>query len=197
MPDFDFNEHVILENERVLLRPLVLLDYSPLTKIAFEDKTLLQYSPKQIYTPALLQQYIDDAMTGKANGIRYPFLIVDKEQQEYAGSTSICNVSNYDKRLEIGFTWYGKKFQRSGLNRHCKWLLLHYIFETLDFKRVEFKVDERNTASQVAVQKIGAAKEGNLRSHTLMSDGFRRNTLFFGILKEEWTALKANFPLND
>jgi RimJ/RimL family protein N-acetyltransferase len=195
MPDFDFHQNLLLEDSRVLLRPLVREDDDVLAPIALADKDILRFSPRQIHTPELLQQYIQDALHGKASAVRYPFIIFDKSTQEYAGSTSICAVSNFDKRLEIGYTWYGKKFQRTGLNRHCKWLLLNYAFDTLQFERVEFKIDERNTISQTAVHRLGATKEGILRSHTVMSDDFRRNTVYFSILKHEWEQLKPNFPL--
>ncbi|MFN8238956.1 MAG: GNAT family N-acetyltransferase [Chitinophagales bacterium] len=195
MPDFDFQQQLRLENERVLLRPLTAEDYDYLSPLAFADKDIIRFSPRQIHTPELLQEYLQDALRGRAAATRYPFLIFDKETQAYAGSTSICAVSNFDKRLEIGYTWYGKKFQRTGLNRHCKWLLLQYAFETLGFERVEFKVDERNVVSQTAVLRLGATKEGTLRSHTVMSDSFRRNTVYFSILKDEWASIKAHFPL--
>lgn len=195
MPDFDFHQQLLLEDERVLLRPLAAEDYVHLSLIALTDKDIIRFSPRQINTPELLQQYLQDALQGRAAEVRYPLIIFDKETQEYAGSTSICAVSNFDKRLEIGYTWYGKKFQRTGLNRHCKWLLLNYAFETLQFERVEFKIDERNVVSQTAVLRLGATKEGTLRSHTVMSDDFRRNTVYFSILKHEWEQIKPNFPL--
>lgn len=194
MPDFDFHQQLLLEDERVLLRPLAAEDYVHLSLIALTDKDIIRFSPRQINTPELLQQYLQDALQGRAAEVRYPLIIFDKETQEYAGSTSICAVSNFDKRLEIGYTWYGKKFQRTGLNRHCKWLLLNYAFETLQFERVEFKIDERNVVSQTAVLRLGATKEGTLRSHTVMSDDFRRNTVYFSILKHEWEQIKPNFP---
>lgn len=194
MPDFDFHQQLLLEDERVLLRPLAAEDYVHLSPIALTDKDIIRFSPRQINTPELLQQYLQDALQGRAAEVRYPLIIFDKETQEYAGSTSICAVSNFDKRLEIGYTWYGKKFQRTGLNRHCKWLLLNYAFETLQFERVEFKIDERNVVSQTAVLRLGATKEGTLRSHTVMSDDFRRNTVYFSILKHEWEQIKPNFP---
>jgi N-acetyltransferase len=195
MPDFDFTAAIVLEDERVLLRPLVAEDYDLLAPAAFSDKALLQFSPRQVYSPELLQQYISDALLGKENGMRYPFIVYDKVAAAFAGTTSICAMSNFDKRLEIGYTWYGKAFQRTGLNRHCKWLLLQYAFDVLQFERVEFKVDERNTVSQQAVRRLGATKEGVLRSHTVMSDGFRRNTVYFSLLKQEWKQLKEQFPL--
>lgn len=105
------------------------------------------------------------------------------------------NVSNYDSRLEIGGTWYGKEFQRTGVNRNCKFLLLSYAFETLGAIRIEFKIDERNEASRKGVERIGAKFEGTLRCHTLLPNEFRRNTTCYSILREEWPHIKSNSPI--
>jgi len=129
----------------------------------------------------------------RTNKIHYPFIIFDKQLNAYAGSTSFMNVSNKDRRLEIGATWIGNRFQKTGLNRNCKFLLMSYAFDELGFERVELKTDERNIKSRTAIEKIGGKFEGILRSHTLMSDGFRRNTVYYGILKSEWRELKQNF----
>jgi RimJ/RimL family protein N-acetyltransferase len=103
------------------------------------------------------------------------------------------NISNVDSRLEIGSTWIGKEFQRTGLNRNCKYLLLNFAFDELGVERIELKTDERNTASRNAIQKIGGQFEGILRSHTLMYDGFRRNTVYYSILKKEWEKIEKDF----
>jgi RimJ/RimL family protein N-acetyltransferase len=121
---------------------------------------------------------------------KYSFAIFDKEIEKYAGSTSFGNISNSDQRLEIGWTWIGKEFQRTGLNRNCKFLLLQYCFKILEFERVEFKTDSRNLQSRKAIEEIGGTLEGEFRSHSIMSDGHRRNTVYYSILKNEWPALK-------
>jgi RimJ/RimL family protein N-acetyltransferase len=94
--------------------------------------------------------------------------------------------------LHIGWTWIGKEFQGSGLNKQMKFLMLQYTFETLKFDKVEFRIDERNIKSRKAVEKLGATLEGILRKDTLMLDGFKRSTCCYGILSEEWEALKAS-----
>jgi len=193
---FPFNTEIILENDRVLLSPLQLSDTSKLLEIATEDKTLLQYSPRQIYSEQLLNELFRIMLSEKSAGTRYPFIIFDKLKNAWAGSTSFLNISNTDSRLEIGSTWIGKEFQETGLNRNCKYLLLQYCFEEIGVERVEFRTDERNSASRQAIEKVGGRFEGILRSHTLMSDGFRRNTVCYSILKDEWATLKGNFPLH-
>lgn len=186
----DFNQEIVFEDSKIILRPLVANDFDALKVIAFEDKTLLQYSPNPIYNADLLEKYIHDALDSKANRTRYPFVIIDKLSNTIVGSTSFCNISNYDKRLEIGYTWLGNAYQKTGINRHCKYLMLDYCFNVLNFERVEFKTDERNEKSRHALLGIGAKEEGILKSHTLMHDGYRRNTVYYAILQHEFANTK-------
>lgn len=192
--DLDFSKDIRLENERVLLRPFVENDWMNLLNVAAQDETLVQFSPYLIHTEEHIKEFIKNAINNRSNEMVYSFIIFDKKTQKYAGSTSFWNLSNRDKRVEIGRTWIGKDFQASGLNRNCKFLLLEYAFEVLELERVELKTDERNTQSRNAIQKIGGQFEGIMRSHTLMLDGFRRSTVIYSILKNEWPALKLNFP---
>ena len=191
--DLDFEKPIVLENPRVLIRPLASEDYDLLVDVATEDPNLNQFSPVRIYSPELLRIYIDTSLHERANKARYPFIIFDKKLNAYAGCTSFMNISNKDKRIEIGSTWIGNRFQKTGLNRNCKFLLMSYAFDHLEFERMELKTDERNTKSRTAIEKIGGQFEGILRSHTVMSDGFRRNTVYYGILKAEWRELKPSF----
>ena len=188
--NFSFDQNIILENARALLRPLSMDDYDHLVQVATADHDLLQYSPSPLHTPQLFKGYVENALRERSDKFRYAFSIFDKKTNSYAGSSSFANISNYDGRLEIGWTWYGKKFQRSGLNRNCKYLMLSYAFEDLGAERVEFRIDERNTASRNAVEKIGGKFEGVLRSHMLMPNGFRRSTCFYSIIKQEWLPIK-------
>jgi RimJ/RimL family protein N-acetyltransferase len=188
--NFPFNHDIILENSFALLTPINESDIDNLLTVATKDKDLLEFSPMPIYTRELLKKYIDKAIDNRQNKNRYTFVVFDKRKNAFAGSTSFLNISNADDRLEIGGTWYGKEFQRTGLNRNCKYLLLEYAFDHLNAERVEFKTDERNLASRKAIEKIGGQFEGILRRHTLMYDGFRRNTVCYSILKSEWKGLK-------
>jgi N-acetyltransferase len=191
--NFPFEQEIILENDRALLRPLHISDFSNLLNVATSDSTLLQYSPMQIYTESLLEFYISTRINERENNILYPFIIYDKQIGAYAGCTSYLNISNAHDRIEIGTTWIGKEFQQTGLNRNCKFLLLQYAFETLHAVRVAFLTDERNIQSRTAIEKIGGKFEGILRKHTLMSDGFRRNTVCYSILDVEWEGMKPKF----
>jgi N-acetyltransferase len=183
---FPFDEEIKLENSFAILRPLQLSDIGSLQSVATSDKSLLQFSPLPVYTEELLTRYIEKALTDRQNKIRYPFIIFDKSKNAYAGSTSFLNISNVDSRLEIGSTWIGKEFQKTGLNRNCKYLMLSFGFDKLQAEKIEFRTDERNVTSRTAIEKIGGQYEGLLRSHTLMPDGFRRNTVCYSILRSEW-----------
>ena len=191
MTSFDTNQQIILENDRIKLRPLIADDYNNLRPIAQRNPDLLQFSPQQVNSDAQLEAYIAKALKQKAAGTRYPFISFDKKTQAYSGSTSYLNISNDNARLEIGATWIGRSFQGTGLNKQQKLLMLTYAFETLDMQRVELKTDARNLQSQRAMEKIGAKREGLLRSHTIMEDGYRRDTVYFSILVDEWTDVKS------
>jgi len=184
--NFKFEQELQFENEMVLIRPLLAEDNKHLLRIATEERELLKYSPKQIYNPQLLGQFIEAAINERQAGLRYPLVIFDKRTKSYAGCTGFLNISNLHKKLEIGGTWLGRCFQGSGINRCCKFLLLGFAFDDWGAERVEFKTDERNIVSRRAIQAIGGQLEGILREDTLMSDGFRRNTACYSILRREW-----------
>lgn len=188
--NFDTSVDIILENDRIKLRPLIEDDFNNLLPIAIRNQDLLQYSPQQVNSESKLRAYISKAMRQRQEGSRYPFISFDKKAQEYSGSTSYLNISNENERLEIGATWLGKDFQGTGLNKEQKRLMAGYAFETLGMRRVELKTDARNLQSQKAMLKIGAKQEGTLRSHTVMEDGFRRDTVYFSILSDEWPTVK-------
>ncbi len=191
--NFSFDEEIILENAFARLSPINTADINNLLPVATKDKDLLQFSSAQIFTRELLKTYIEKAVENKISKNAYAFIVFDKTVNQFAGSSSFLNISNPDDRLEIGATWYGKAFQRTGLNRNCKYLLLQYAFDHLEAERVEFKTDERNLASRTAIEKIGGQFEGVLRRHTLMSDGYRRNTVCYSILRSEWPEVKRLF----
>lgn len=188
--DFIFNQNLILENDRVRLEPLDWIHFESLLPIAEAHPSLLQYSPVKFGDEAALKEIIESAYKERDQETRFAFAIFDKEKKQFAGSTSCGNVSNKNQRFEIGWTWLGKRFQRTGLNRNCKFLILQYGFEELGFERIELKTDSRNEQSKTAILAIGAKYEGTLRSHTLMIDGYRRHTAYYSIIKSEWPEVK-------
>lgn len=181
-----------LENEIVRLSLLDLSNYHHLVETA-SQKDLLFYSPSDITTPEALREYVQTAVDEYYHNTAMPFIIFDKTRNRFAGSTRFGLINWKNKVLHIGWTWIGKEFQGTGLNKNMKFLMLQYAFETLAFEKVEFRIDERNHRSRKAVEKIGASLEGILRSDTLMMDGFRRSTCCYGILKSEWSTIKKLF----
>lgn len=179
-----------LENAHVRLSLLDLSNYRHLTDIAKEEN-LLFYSPSDISTPEALKIYVQTAVDEYYHKTAIPFIIFDKTKNAYAGSTRFGLIHWKNKVLHIGWTWIGKEFQGTGLNKQMKFLMLQYAFETLVFDKVEFRIDERNVRSRKAVETLGATLEGILRKDTLMLDGFKRSTCCYGILKDEWPELKS------
>ena len=189
---FNYASEIILENERAKIEPLKNTHFKLLLPIALQYPDLIKYSPSKFGTGASLKDYFKDALLAKEQKKRFPFVIFDKQQNNYAGSTSYMNISNMHQSLEIGSTWIGKNFHKTGLNRHCKFLLLQHAFENLKCKRVELKTDARNTQSRRSIEGLGATFEGTLRSHMLMSDGIRRDSVLYSILATEWSTIKTS-----
>ncbi|GGF03102.1 GNAT family N-acetyltransferase [Hymenobacter cavernae] len=186
----DCSRCITLENSRVRLRPLEASDFDALKAIAF-DAEIWQW----MITPAPrnsvdLAAYLADAIAARNAGARYPFAIIDRKTGRLAGTTSYCSFAMNDRRLEIGWTWLGREFQRTGINRAAKHLLLKYAFGELGCERVELKTDARNTKSQEAMRRMGATEEGTLRSHLITQGGVRRDSVYFSILKPEWDELR-------
>lgn len=184
---FDTAKDHILEDDRVLLRPLQAADASHLRLFALQEPELWKYSLLQAGGEENLKKYIDVAITGREAGKEYPFIVFDKRLQEFAGSTRYYDIQLSYQTLQLGFTWYGKKFQGTGLNRHCKFLLLQFAFEQMGMERVEFRADNNNQRSIAAMKSIGCVAEGVLRSNMPTHGGIlRRDSMVLSILKREW-----------
>jgi RimJ/RimL family protein N-acetyltransferase len=180
----------VLENERVLLRPLQQEDAMLLWPVA-NDPDLWKLTSVVIAGMGDMSRYVANALKEREAGISIPFLVFDKRAQQVAGSTRFCSLAPAHKRTEVGSTWLGKQFQGSGLNKNMKLLMLQYAFEVMGMNRVELKTDERNLRSQQAMLGIGAKKEGILRNHMIHEDGWVRNSVYFGIIRQEWPETKA------
>lgn len=183
-------EGILLENDRVKLMPLTMANYHHLIPVASEDK-LVQYSPSSIETPEELKNYVQIALDQEKKKTSIPFIIYDKDNSSFAGSTRYMNIDWKNKVLHIGSTWIGNAFQGTGLNAQMKYLLLENAFTKMGFEKVEFRVDERNVKSRRAVEKLGCVLEGILRKDVYLLDGFKRNTCCYGILKAEWDLIKT------
>jgi RimJ/RimL family protein N-acetyltransferase len=176
--NFEPNASYVLENERVLLRPLLESDYELLLPYALNEPDTWKYSYLSARGEDGMRRYIKDALDNKAAGKEYAFIVYDKQTQSYIQQTW--------QTVQLGYTWYGEKFRGSGLNKHCKFLLLQLAFETLDAVRVEFRADARNERSIAAMKSIGCIPEGILRNNMPLQEGGRRDSILLSILKEEW-----------
>ena len=137
-----------------------------------------------------IETYLDQAFTEQANGRALLFAVIDNTTKKIIGSTRYCNTDNLNHRLEIGYTWYAKSFQRTGINTECKFLLLSHAFETLGAIAVEFRTHWHNQASRAAIARMGAKQDGVLRNHQKNAEGIYRDTVVFSIIDQEWPAVK-------
>lgn len=178
-----------LETDKVLLRPLQHLDIATFATLT-KDPSLWNYFTLLLNDPAQLQQWVETALREREERKRIPFTIIEKSSGSICGSSSFGNISYFDKRIEIGWSWLGKQYQGTGINFHAKFSLLSYAFEVLDWERVEIKTDNLNERAKQALRKIGATEEGVLRSHMQMPNNRRRDTVYFSIIKKEWPQIR-------
>jgi RimJ/RimL family protein N-acetyltransferase len=184
-----FPATLVLETPRVQLRLLTIEDMPALNSIAGPPE-IWKYFTKELNQPGELQAWIEAALQERKEEKRMPFVIIDKDSMTICGSTSLGNISFYDKRIEIGWTWLGKDSMGTGVNRHAKFVMLSYALEAMRFERVEIKTDMLNERARAALVHIGAREEGILRSHMQMPHGRRRDSVYYGIVKEDWETIK-------
>lgn len=137
-------------------------------------------------------QMIEYLLDHQAQGTDLPFAVIHLASGRAIGMTRYMAIEPHNRALEIGGTWYGASYQRTGVNTECKYLLLQYAFESLDFIRVQIKTDLRNERSQRAIERIGAVREGVLRDHMILPDGTVRSSVYYSILAREWPAVKSH-----
>jgi len=187
-----FPDDFTLETPRVLLRLLKTEDFTslqPLTK----NEDIWTYFTKQLSSDEELKKWIEDALKERKSFIRMPFIVIDKDSNTISGSTSFGNISFFDKRIEIGWSWLGVDFMGTGVNRHAKFALMSHAFEAMGFERVEIKTDVLNQRARKALLKIGMYEEGVLRSHQQMHSNRRRDTIYYSIIRDEWINVKKLF----
>jgi RimJ/RimL family protein N-acetyltransferase len=183
-----------LDNEHVLLRPIRPEDRESLREIAM-DAAIWRYFVVMIESDADFDKFFDAALDDTMEGRRVVFHITDKASGRAAGSMSYGNLAERDRRLEIGWSWLGRAFRGSGVNRWSKLLMLEHAFERLGCERVEFKTDVLNLQARRALLKIGATEEGVLRSYNVMPGGRRRDAIYYSVLRREWPQVKEALSL--
>ncbi len=184
-------KNIELEGQIVKLVPLEKSHKKGLLKAAADGK-LWELWFTSVPSPKNIDDYIEHALNQKQNGSAFPFVVLDKESGDIIGSTRYCNVHPEHRRLEIGYTWYAKKYQRTGVNTECKYLLLKYAFEDLKCIVVQFLTDWHNLRSRAAIIRLGAKQDGVLRNHRLNADGSYRDSVVFSITEREWVGVKKS-----
>ena len=187
-----FPKSFTLETPRVLLRITDLEDLPALSRLT-KNLDIWKYFTKDLSDDTTLENWVKEGLAERVAGKRVPFTIIDKDTKTICGSTSYGNISFYDKRVEIGWSWLGTEFMGTGVNRNAKFALLSFAFESMKMERVEVKTDNLNERAKMALLKIGMKPEGVLRSHMQMHSQRRRDSIYYSILKGEWEEVKSRF----
>lgn len=184
------SETPLLEGRVVRLEPLTIEHLDELWDVA-RDPALWTLSMDRMESVDDLRAYLDRAFAMEAADTALPYAVRHKASGRMAGSTRLANLDRANKRVEIGWTWYGAEFQRTGVNTECKLLLLTHAFERMGMNRVEWKTDALNTRSRQAILRLGAKEEGTFRHHMVAWSGRLRDTVYFSMLREEWPEAKS------
>ncbi|RMX04752.1 N-acetyltransferase [Corticibacter populi] len=186
-----FVSPVILRANGVRLEPLTLQHGQGLIDAA-TDGQLWNNRVTSVPEPAQTRGYIETALCERETGSRFAFAVLDEASGKVLGTTSYHDILPDVQRLEIGYTWYARGVQRSHVNTTCKLLLLTHAFETLECRVVGWRTDNFNRASQRAIERLGAHRDGIIRGHKLRRDGTIRDTVLYSVSRGEWPEIKAH-----
>lgn len=181
---------VTLEGRYVRLEPLTQGHVESLSAVGL-DPDLWRWIPVPVRTREEMSAYVETALREQASGMALPFVQVENSSGRLIGSTRYANIERTHHRLEIGWTWIGRDWQRTAINTEAKYLLLRHAFETLGCMRVELKTDSLNERSRAAILRIGAREEGTFRNHMITESGRIRHTVYFSIVDSEWPQIKS------
>jgi N-acetyltransferase len=181
---------VTLTGRRIRMEPLEERHFDDLARVAYDD-AVWRWTILKPIDEAGLRAWFDLALANAGETTEVPFATIDVASDRAIGSSRFMTIAPEHRRLEIGWTWVGTAFQRTGANREAKLLQLSHAFERLGAHRVEFKTHARNVQSRTALLGIGATFEGVLRHHSIMPDGSNRDSAYYGVIAPEWPAVKA------
>jgi len=190
MPIQDWVRPVVLEGSLVRLEPLRRDHLADLAEVAF-DAPVWRWTIMGEQDRPGLERWLETAVTNLESGLECPFATIDLASGRAIGSSRFLSIVPEHRRLEIGWTWIGTAYQRTGRNREAKLLQLTHAFETLGANRVEFKAHARNEPSRNALAGIGATFEGVFRQHMIMPDGSLRDSAYYSVISPGWPAVKA------
>jgi len=186
-----FVEPVTLRGERVTIEPLARDHVDALRAVA-RDGELWRLWFTSVPAPEGVERYVDTALSWRDTKDAMPFVVRENTSGDVVGCTRYFNVEAEHRRLEIGYTWYAQRVQRSAVNTECKLLLLGHAFETLKCIAVEFRTSWFNFRSRDAIARLGAKQDGVLRNHQITPGGVYRDTVVFSILESEWPSVERN-----
>lgn len=185
-----FVEPVILTERYVILEPLALVHEESLQDAA-QDGELWNIHVTSVPEPDQTKKYIEDALAMREAGSRFAFVVLEAGSYKVLGTTSFHDILPAVKRVEIGYTWYRQSSQRSHVNTTCKLMMMTHAFETLGCNVVGWRTDNFNFASQAAIERLGAKKDGVIRGHAMRRDGTIRDTVMYSLRSGEWPEVKA------
>jgi RimJ/RimL family protein N-acetyltransferase len=180
-----FTEPVILEGHGIRLEPMEL-EHEAALQAAAADGQLWLLNFTAVPEPGNTRAYIDTALADCAKGTRRPFVVREPGGNRIIGTTSYHDIVPAARRVEIGYTFYARSWQRTRVNTVCKWLLMEHAFEKLDCSVVGWRTDILNTRSQAAIERLGAKKDGVIRRYQVRRDGTIRDTVMYSVTAEEW-----------
>ncbi|NYZ67093.1 GNAT family N-acetyltransferase [Endozoicomonas sp. SM1973] len=182
---------VTLIGEQVMLEPLTM-EHIPGLQEAAQDGALWRLWFTSVPAPDQTTNYVQTALAMAEQQVALPFAVRDRQSNTVVGTTRFCNIDNKNHRLEIGYTWYARRCQRTAINTEAKLLLLTHAFEQLNVIAVEFRTHWHNQASRRAIERLGAKQDGVLRNHHQTAEGVYRDTVVFSIINSEWPAVKQH-----
>jgi RimJ/RimL family protein N-acetyltransferase len=181
---------VTLEGAHVRLEPLAKAHLAGLAAVGLDEELWL-WIPVPVRTTEEMAGYIETALEEQERGVSLPFALIEKATRRVVGSTRYGNIDGAHHRVEIGWTWVAREWQRTAVNTEAKYLLLRHAFETLGCIRLELKTDSLNERSRTAILRIGAREEGIFRNHMITASGRVRHSVYFSVVDSEWPAVKA------
>jgi RimJ/RimL family protein N-acetyltransferase len=184
--NFNFYDDYILQDDIVLLRPLIKGDFAHLLEYSINEPEIWRFSAARADGAENLKKYIENAVKQRETEKEYPFIVFDKRVNKYIGSTRFYDIQIQRKTIQLGYTWYGKSFQGTGINKNCKFLLFDFALIDLDMERVGLAANIQNEWSINALKSIGCIVEGVLRNYSCNVNGDRSDSVIFSILKSEW-----------
>ncbi len=181
---------VVLTGRHVRLEPMTLEHVEPLAEIGVGHPFWDFMVYGKMENAEDMRGWVAEILARAEKGADVPFVAIHLDSNRVAGATRYMNIMPNDRGLEIGGTWYGLEYQRTAVNTECKYLLLKHAFESLGCIRVQLKTDSRNERSQRAIERIGGVREGVLRNHMILPDGYIRHSVYYSILDAEWVDVK-------